>query len=97
MNWTTSFLSDQYFYSLLVIGTLAMIPRARYVADRILSLKPEEIKPNFAQRVCIFIPGICVFACIGMFRYALGAIVLLVAYIVGFALLTLLFKKLSSR
>lgn len=100
MNWTTSFFTDQYFYYLLILGGMAMIPRARYTADRMLALSAAEaqkIKPNFAQRVCVFIPGICVFASIGMFGYALGAIVLLVSFMVIYFVLILLFKAGSSR
>jgi len=100
MNWTSSFLTDQYFYYLLVLGGMAMIPRARYTADRMLALsaaQAEKIKPNFAQRVCVFIPGICVFACVGMFQYALGAIVLLVMFLVMYFVLIMLFKAGSSR
>ncbi|MEM9916288.1 MAG: hypothetical protein AAF911_15140 [Planctomycetota bacterium] len=100
MNWTTSFLTNQYFYFLLILGGMAMIPRARYTADRMLALsaaEAEKITPNFAQRVCVFIPGICVFAAIGMFRYALGAIALLVAFIMIYVVLIFLFKGISSR
>ncbi len=100
MNWSTSFLTDPYFYYLLVLGGMAMIPRARYTADRMLALSAAEaqkITPNFAQRVCVFIPGICVVACIGMFHYALGAIVLLVMFLVIYFVLIMLFKAGSSR
>ncbi|MBB6429020.1 hypothetical protein [Algisphaera agarilytica] len=98
--WTTDFLANQYFYYMLLIGGMALLPRARFTANRALALSAEEaekIQPNAAQRVCVFIPGLCVFACIGMFRYALGAIVLLLFYIVIYVALIMLFKAGSSR
>ncbi|MEM9418456.1 MAG: hypothetical protein AAGA25_05275 [Planctomycetota bacterium] len=100
MNWTTDFLTNPYFYYMLVLGGMAMIPRARYTADRMLALSAEEaqkIQPNFAQKVCVFIPGLCVFACIGMFRYAAGAIALIVAFILIYIVLIMMFKAGSSR
>ncbi|MEM9882306.1 MAG: hypothetical protein AAF800_05260 [Planctomycetota bacterium] len=93
---TTAFLNNPYFYSLALIGAMAMLPRARYAADRAAALTPEagqHIKPNFAQRVCLFIPGLCLFACIGMFGYVLGAMVLLAVYVAVFIVMIQLFKQ----
>jgi hypothetical protein len=91
-----SFLQDPSFYTLLALGCLAMIPRARYTADRMMALTPEaaaNIRPSLPQRVSLFIPGLCVFACIVMFGYAWGALLLLVAYLAVYVGLILLFKR----
>ena len=96
MGYSFDFLTDASWYTLLVLGCLAMIPRARYTADRMMALTPEaagRIKPSLAQRVCLFIPGLAVFSCIVMFNYVYGAVALLVAYLLVYVGLIFLFKR----
>lgn len=100
MNFTFSFLSDVNFWVLMALGGLALIPRARYTADRMKALTPDElerIKPNLAQRACLLIPGICVFACVVMFQYATGAVVLLMAYLAVYVGMIMVLKGPVAR
>ena len=95
MHTGFNFLSDPYFYYLLAIGGLAMLPRARFTADRAAApnqAQAEAIKPDLAQRLCLLLPGLCLLSCVMMLRYATGAAVLLVAYLLAYMLLILLFK-----
>ena len=100
LDTSMAFLSDPYFYYMLILGCLAMLPRARYTADRMLALSPDEaqrIKPNLPQRACLFIPGLCVFACIVMFGYLSGAVTLLVVFLLVYVGLVMILKGPSPR
>ncbi|MEM7625800.1 MAG: hypothetical protein AAF333_09235 [Planctomycetota bacterium] len=94
MNFTFSFLAVGNYWVLLVLGCLAMLPRARYTIERMKALTPDDlqrIKPSIAQRVCLLIPGICVFACVVILQHATGAFVLLLVYLsVYFGLIMML-------
>lgn len=100
MNYTFSFLANANFYTLLILGLLALLPRARYTADRMQALTPEDlerIKPNLAQRVCLLIPGLCVFSCIVMFGYVVGAVALLVVYLSVYVGMVMVLKGPGAR
>lgn len=95
MDYSLAFLQSVHFYYLLLIGCAAMIPRARYIADKaaaISSTAAAEIKPSIAQRACLFIPGICVFASILLLRNPVAAGVLLVSYIAVYIVMILFFR-----
>ena len=100
MDYSFSFLGDMNYWVLLALGGLALLPRARFTADRMAALTPEElqrIKPNLAQRACLLIPGVCVFACVVMFQYATGAAVLLIAYLGLYIGLIMMLKAPTAR
>ena len=95
MHYGTAFLSDPYFYYLLIIGVTAMLPRARYAAERAAEANPtraEMIRPTMAQRLCLFIPGLCVFAAVALLRYVTGAAVLLVIFLIAYAAMIVLLR-----
>ena len=84
MNYGWSFLSQPVFYVLLIVGCLAMLPRARYTAARMSPHRPVDgraIEPTALQRICLFIPGICVFLCLGLYGWVTGAVGLLLAFL----------------
>lgn len=100
MNFTFSFLADVNYWVLLGLGGLALLPRARFTADRMSALTPDElqrIKPSIAQRACLLIPGICVFACVVMFQYATGAVVLLMSYLAIYVGMIIALKGPTAR
>ncbi|MEL7088634.1 MAG: hypothetical protein AAGL98_09385 [Planctomycetota bacterium] len=100
MNFTLSFLTDANYWVLMVLGCLALLPRARYTADRMAALTPadlQRIKPRLAQRACLLIPGICVFACVVMFGYATGAALLLVMYLLVYVGIIIALKDPAPR
>lgn len=100
MDYSFAFVQSVHFYYLLLIGCAAMIPRARYIADKaaaISSTAANEIKPSIAQRACLFIPGICVFTSILLLRNPVAAGVLLVTYITVYIVMILFFRGPSTR
>lgn len=44
MNFTFSFLADVNYWVLLGLGGLALLPRARFTADRMSALAPDELQ-----------------------------------------------------
>ena len=95
MNYSFNFFMQPIFYVLLVLGCLAMVPRARYTAARMNPLRPVDgrpITPTPLQRICLFLPGICVFACLALYGYVTGAVVLLVLFLVLYVGLVFWFK-----
>ncbi|MEO1237069.1 MAG: hypothetical protein AAFX76_09800 [Planctomycetota bacterium] len=96
MHYGFAFLQVPQFYYLLVIGGLALIPRARFTAEKAAVLGDEarqRLTPNLPQRVSLFIPGVCVFACIGLLGQVVGAVALLAAYLLLFVALIFWFKR----
>jgi hypothetical protein len=94
MNW--DFLSQPPFYYLLFIGMAAMIPRARYIADRFeaQSQSPDAppLKPNLAQRITLFLPGICALYGVFLLQSMMAGVLLVVAYLIMFAGLIIWFR-----
>ena len=89
MNYGFDFLTTLPFYALLVLGVASLIPRAQYVADRIellrMNSRADELRPNLAQRVSLFLPGLCtLWAFIG-WRSPTAALMLVVVYLAAFA------------
>ncbi|MCC7205162.1 MAG: hypothetical protein IT441_08790 [Phycisphaeraceae bacterium] len=80
MNW--SFLSNPYFYSCLLLGMVAMIPRIQYIGRK-LSAGPQadSIKPNLGERVSLLIPSVCVIYGVTMLGNPLAGLALLVVYL----------------
>ena len=100
MQYGWSFLGQPVFWVLLVLGCLAMVPRARYTAARMSRLRPVDgraVEPTALQRICLFIPGFCVFFCLALFGYVTGAIVMLVAYLGLYVAMIFWFKTPADR
>lgn len=97
MDYSFAFLSHPAFYFLLVMGITALIPRARYVADRIDArvMNPHigELKPNLAQRVCLFIPGICALYAVVVMRSPWSGVLLVAVFLIAFVLMIMGFKS----
>ena len=89
MNYGFDFLTALPFYGLLVMGIASLIPRAQHVADRIElgrdNPRAADLKPNLAQRVCLFLPGLCALWAFVAWGSPWAAVLLVVAYLVSFA------------
>jgi hypothetical protein len=96
IHYGLAFLTDPAWYTLLVLGCVAMVPRAGYTAAKMSAVSrsaSQSITPNLAQRICLFIPGFCVFGCIGLLGYVSGALTLLVAFLTIYIVMVLTLKR----
>ncbi|MEM8739508.1 MAG: hypothetical protein AAGG38_13680 [Planctomycetota bacterium] len=96
MHYGFDFLQDRYFYFLLLIGALALLPRARYTAQRAAALTADaaaQITPNLAERICVFFPGLGVFACVALLQYVTGAAILLAVFLLLYVVMIMGFKR----
>ena len=101
MNYGFAFLSQPPFYLLLIVGIAALIPRARFAADRIEARANNphvgELTPNLAQRLCLFLPGICALYAVVALRSPWAGVVLVAAYLLTFTAMILFLRGPSRR
>ncbi|MEM1212940.1 MAG: hypothetical protein AAGI68_11665 [Planctomycetota bacterium] len=78
------FLSNPYFYGIVVLGVMAFYPRVVYLLER-EAAAPREIKPSLTQRFALLIPCLAVFFSVFLFRELWAGVVLVVVYGVSYA------------
>lgn len=80
------FLSNPYFYGIVVLGLIAMYPRVIYLIER-EAAAPREVKPTLPQRFGLLIPGLAVFCSVFLFQDLWSGVALVVLFGVGYAVM----------
>jgi len=86
MNWSADFFNDAYFYATLIIGLVALYPRAQLIADKIAAGPGQErVKATLGQRLCVLIPTFALIYPMLILQRPLAGLVMIIAWIVGLA------------
>lgn len=94
MNW--SFLNNPFFYTCLLLGTVAMIPRLQYLSRKLAAgPNDQSVRPNLGERACLVVPSVCIIYTIFMLGSPLGGLVLLMVYLGAYMAAGLLMRGAS--